>query len=47
MFPERGFRREVEVGSNPRREGVRSAFRLEVILSSMVERERRRKSKRH
>lgn len=42
----RGWRVEVEVGSKPRREGVRRALRLVEIESSICERERRRKSRR-
>ena len=39
-----GRRVEVEVGSKVEREGVRSALRFWIMLSSMVLRERRRKS---
>lgn len=39
-----GCRVEVEVGSKAWREGVRSALRFWIMLSSMVLRERRRKS---
>ena len=40
----RTCRDEVEDGSKPEREGVISAFRFWIILSSMVLRESRRKS---
>lgn len=43
-FAEGGWRVEVEVESKVGREGVRSALRFWIMLSSMVLRERRRKS---
>lgn len=44
MFRGRGFRVEVDEGSKPAVDGVRSAFKFWVMLSSMDEREIRKKS---